>query len=424
MLDLVVRGGRVITPAGVIDADVGVAGGAIAAVEPELAGGAREVDARGLHVLPGGLDPHVHFNEPGRTGWEGIKTGSAALAAGGFSAYFDMPLNSTPPVTDGAAFDAKLEAARRSSAVDFGLWGGLVPGARLEELAERGVIGLKAFMSNSGIGDFAHADDVTLYEGMATAARLGLLVAVHAENDALTARSRGPTVRDWMDSRPLVAELEAISRAITFAEATGCALHIVHVSSGSGVALVTAARARGVDVTCETCPHYLFLTPEDVEAIGPVAKCAPPIRDEPEQDALWDRLRAGEVDFVTSDHSPSSPELKVGAFGDAWGGISGAQTTLELLLGAFAPEDAARLTTRAAARFGIAGKGAIEPGFDADLALVDLSGAYTLRAEDLRYRHPVSPYVGRRLQARVARTLVRGQDPAPGVGRWLRPTIR
>jgi allantoinase len=421
----VIRRGRVVTPAGVVEADVGVSDGVITAVEPELpGGGAREVDAAGLHVLPGGLDPHVHFNEPGRTHWEGIRTGSAALAAGGFSAYFDMPLNSTPPTTDGAAFDAKLEAARRESSVDFGLWGGLVPGARLEELAERGVIGLKAFMSNSGIEDFAHADDVTLYEGMAVAARLGLLVAVHAENDALTARSLGPTVRDWMDSRPVVAELEAIGRAITFAEATGCALHIVHVSSGSGVALVTAARARGVDVTCETCPHYLFLTPEDVEALGPVAKCAPPIRDADEQGALWERLRDGEIDFVTSDHSPSSPDLKTGAFGAAWGGISGAQTTRELLLGAFGPEDVARLTTSAAVRFGIAGKGAIEPGADADLALVELDAAYTLAAADLRYRHKVSPYVGRTLEARVVRTLVRGQDPAPGAGKLLRPNLR
>lgn len=424
MLDLVVRGGRVVTPAGVVDADVGIGDGVIAAVEPELPGAARAIDAAGLHVLPAGLDPHVHFNEPGRTHWEGIKTGSAALAAGGFSAYFDMPLNSMPPTADGAAFDAKLAAARRDSSVDFGLWGALVPGARLEELAERGVIGLKAFMSHPGTEDFQRADDVTLYEGMAAAARLGLLVAVHAENDDLTARALGPSVRDWMDSRPLIAELEAITRAITFAEHTGCGLHIVHVSSGSGVALVTAARARGVDVTCETCPHYLFLTPADVESIGPVAKCAPPIRDADEQEALWARLRAGEIDFVTSDHSPSAPELKEGTFGAAWGGVAGAQTTYELLLGALEPTAAAHLVTNAAGRFGIAGKGAVEPGTDADLALVDLGAAYTLAAGDLRYRHPLSPYVGRRLEARVVRTLVRGQDPAPGVGKLLRPTIR
>ncbi|MDA0171256.1 allantoinase AllB [Solirubrobacter taibaiensis] len=423
MLDLVVRGGHVVTPGGIVRADVGVGDGVIAEVAPEL-DGTRVIDAVGLHVFPGGLDPHVHFNEPGRTHWEGIKTGSASLAAGGFSAYFDMPLNSMPPTADGAAFDAKLEAAVRDSSVDFGLWGALVPGAAMEELAERGVIGFKAFMSHPGTEDFQRADDVTLYEGMATAARVGLLVAVHAENDALTARALGPTVRDWMDSRPVVAELEAISRAITFAADTGCALHIVHVSSGAGVGLVTDARARGVDVTCETCPHYLFLTPEQVEKIGPVAKCAPPIRDAEDQGALWERLRAGEIDFVTSDHSPSSPDLKAGTFGEAWGGIAGAQTTLELLAGALEPQLAARMVTGAAGRFRIAGKGAIEPGADADLALVDLSAEYTLAAEDLRYRHQLSAYVGRRLQSRVVRTVVRGLDPAPGVGKLLTPTLR
>jgi allantoinase len=418
--DLIVRGGEVVTPDGVRRTDVGVLDGAIAAVEPELQGAGRELDATGLHVLPGGLDPHVHFNEPGRTHWEGLATGSAALAAGGFTAFFDMPLNSSPPTTDGAAFDAKLAAARASSCLDFGLWGGLVPGNldRLEELAERGVIGFKAFMSNSGIEEFQHADDVTLYEGMAICARLGRLVAVHAENDALTARSRGPTARDWFASRPLVAELEAIGRAIAFAEDTGCALHIVHVSSGSGVALVTAARERGVDVTCETCPHYLFLSEEDVEALGAVAKCAPPVRSRGEREGLWRRLDA--IQMVTSDHSPSSPELKTGEFGAAWGGIAGAQSTRELLLGECDPAQTARLTSAGpATRFGIAAKGRIAVGADADLALVDLAAEYTLEAEHLRYRHRVSPYIGRRLKARVVRTLMRGADPAPGAGRLL-----
>ncbi|MBE2316245.1 allantoinase AllB [Solirubrobacter sp. CPCC 204708] len=414
MFDLVVRGGAPF--------DVGVSEGVIAALGRELPGGAHEIDATGLHVLPAGLDPHVHFNEPGRTHWEGLRTGSASLAAGGFSAFFDMPLNSTPPVIDGAAFDAKLEAARRESCLDFGLWGALVPGARLEELAERGVIGFKAFMSDSGIEDFARADDVTLYEGMALAAQLGLLVAVHAENDALTSRPRGPSAADWLASRPIVAELEAISRAITFATDTACSLHIVHVSSAEGVDLVTEARRRGVDVTCETCPHYLFLTAEDVDALGAVAKCAPPIRDAAQQARLWERVRAGEIDFVTSDHSPSPPEMKKGAFGDAWGGIAGGQSTLELLLGELAPEEAVRLTN-AAWRFGVKGKGPLAVGADADLTLVDLNATYTLAAADLRSRHRLSPYVGRELRARVVRTLVRGQDPAPGIGRLLRPTI-
>jgi allantoinase len=400
MYDLIVRGD---------DADLGILDGAIAAIAPELEGEGPELDARGLLVLPGGVDPHVHFNEPGRTHWEGIATGSAALAAGGFTAYCDMPLNSTPPTTDGAAFDAKLAAARAASVVDYGLWGGIVPGNRdrLAELAERGVVGFKAFMSHPGTDDFGRADDRTLYEGMAEAARLGRLVAVHAENDELTRVSRGPTAPDWLDSRPLVAELEAIGRAIAFAADTGCALHIVHVSHARGVDLVVEARARGVDVTCETCPHYLVLTPQDVEALGPVAKCAPPIRHDP---GLWERL--DDIQMVTSDHSPCPPELKDKAFGDAWGGIAGAQTTRTVLAG-LPPETLARLTaTGAAERFRLAGKGRIAVGADADLALLE-PGEHALRAEDLRYRHTLSPYVGRRLHARVVRTLLRGREAFP-----------
>jgi allantoinase len=419
--DLVLRGGHVVTPAGVRLADVGIADGRIAAIEPELHGAmAQQLMARGQHIFPGGLDPHVHFNEPGRTDWEGFATGTAALAAGGFTGCFDMPLNSSPPVVDGAAFDAKLAAARASAVVDYGLWGGIVPGNRdrLEELAERGVVGFKAFMSDSGIAEFPRADDVTLYEGMAEAARLGRIVAVHAENDALTARRGGPAARDWLDSRPLVAELEAIGRAIAFAEDTGCALHIVHVSAGRGVELVSDARRRGVDVTCETCPHYLLLSEEHVEAFGPEAKCAPPVRDDAEREALWARL--AEIHMVTSDHSPCPPELKQGSFADAWGGIAGCQTTLPLLLTGghhdrgVALEEIARLTAAGAAeRFGIAGRGRIEVGAEADLALVALGSERILSAEELRYRHRISPWIGRRLRARVMRTLLRGAEAYP-----------
>jgi allantoinase len=397
----------------------------------ELEGGREELDASGLHVFPGGLDPHVHFNEPGRTHWEGLQTGTAALAAGGFTAFFDMPLNSSPPVIDGAAFDAKLEAARANARVDYGLWGGLVPGNRehLEALAERGVVGFKAFMSNSGIDEFATADDVTLYEGMAECARLGKLVAVHAENDALTARPTGSSARAFMTSRPAVAEIEAIGRAIAFAEDTGCALHIVHVSTARGIELVAEARTRGANVTCETCPHYLWLSQHDVETLGAVAKCAPPVRPDAERKRLWQLVSAGAVDMLTSDHSPSPPDLKAGSFADAWGGIASCQTTLTLLLseGDLAYEQAARLTSGGAARrFGMPRKGRIEVGADADLALVDLDTERLLEAEELQYRHKLSPWIGRRLHARVTRTLLRGVEAWPepkATPRLLTPSL-
>src|SRR5690348_3238479 len=330
--DLIVRGGALVTPEGVGPADVAAAAGSIVAVAPEIGGEAAEVvDATGLHLFPGVIDAHVHFNEPGRAEWEGFRTGTRALAAGGVTAFFDMPLNAHPPTLDAASFDLKCAAARASSPVDFGLWGGLVPGnvERVDELAERGVVGFKAFMANSGIEDFTMADDLTLYEGMARAAALGRIVAVHAENDTLTrelarrAVAAGRTgVRDYLASRPVIAELEAIQRAILFAEETGCALHIVHVSTGRGVALVAAAHARGVDVSCETCPHYLVFTEEDVEAIGALAKCAPPIRSAAERDQLWGYLTDGTLPMVASDHSPAPASMKSDPdFFRVWGGI-------------------------------------------------------------------------------------------------------
>ncbi len=342
MLDLIVRGGNLVTPAGLQQADLGVLDGQIVQIGPEIAESARqEVSAQGRYVLPGLVDVHVHFNEPGQAHWEGIETGSAAFAVGGGTLFFDMPLNSLPCTLDSAAFDQKLSAMRASSYTDFALWGGLTPRnlERLPELAERGVIGFKAFMCNSGLPEFAACDDGTLYEGMRTAARLGLPVAVHAESESLTAyltpkmRAGGQTWREYVASRPVFTELEAIGRALVLAQETGCKLHIVHISSGAGVALAAEARARGVDVSLETCPHYLAFTEEDLERLGAVGKCAPPLRSKPEQDRLWAELQKGAVDIVGSDHSPSPPEMKEGAdFFALWGGIAGEQSTLAVML--------------------------------------------------------------------------------------------
>lgn len=424
--DLLLRGGAVVTDAGASRADVAVVEGRIAAVAPEITGPAREeINCAGLHVFPGVVDAHVHFNEPGRTAWEGFASGTRALAAGGTTACIEMPLNAHPPTLDAASFDLKCEAARASAVVDFALWGGLLPGnvERLDELAERGVVGYKAFMSASGIDDFQAADDLTLYEGMAHAARLGRIVAVHAENDAITrelaarAQAEGRRgVRDYLASRPIVAELEAISRAIFFAQETGCALHVVHVSTGRGVALVAEARSRGVDVSCETCPHYLVFTDEDVERISALAKCAPPIRTAAERDALWGAIADGSLPMVASDHSPAPADMKTGDdFFRIWGGISGCQSLLALLLteGRAARGLPLEILTRITAafpaqRFGLSGKGRVEVGADADLALVDLTAEHVLEAADLFYRHRHSPYVGRRLSGRVVRTVLRG----------------
>ncbi|RIH88874.1 Allantoinase [Meiothermus luteus] len=426
MLDLIVRGGTLVTPEGLQQADLGVEGGRIAVIAPEITESARqEVSAQGLHVFPGLIDVHVHFNEPGQAHWEGIATGSAALAAGGGTAFFDMPLNSLPCTLDGPSFDLKLSAMRSQSHTDFALWGGLTPQnlERLPELAERGAIGFKAFMCNSGLPEFPVCDDATLYEGMRIAAQLGLPVAVHAESEALTAhltrkaRALGTSWREYLASRPVFTELEAIGRALLLAQETGCKLHIVHISSGAGVALAAEARARGVDVSLETCPHYLTFTEDDLERLGAVGKCAPPLRARAEQERLWAQVLEGAIDLIGSDHSPSPPEMKQGEdFFALWGGIAGVQSTLAALLtegwqrrGLSLERLAALLAEGPARRFGLARKGRLEPGYDADFALVDLEQSHTLTPQDLHYRHALSPYLHRSFRGVVESTWLRGE---------------
>ena len=425
MAELVVRGGTLVTPEGLRHEDVAIEDGRIQAIGSGLPGGAQEIDARGLHVFPAVIDVHLHFNEPGRTEWEGAATGSRGLAAGGGATFFDMPLNSTPCTVNTREFDRKRAALEASSITDFGLWGGLIPGnvGEMAELAARGVVGFKAFMCDSGLPEFPRADDFTLFEGLAEAARLGLPVAVHAESHELTqglsrkmAEQGRSGVRDFLASRPVVAEVEAIERATRLAGEAGAKLHIVHISSGRGVVAAAAAKAGGVDVSIETCAHYLFFTEDDLERLGAIAKCAPPLRDAEQQGALWKTLLDETIDIVASDHSPAPPSMKTGAIMQAWGGIAGVQSTLAVLLeaGHFRRElSLERVATLSAAtpaqRFRIANKGKITSGNDADLTLLDLRGSYTLEARDLQQRHPISPYVGAGFRGVVKRTLRRGE---------------
>lgn len=448
LYDLIIRNGTLVTPEGVVQADLAITDGRIAAIAPELAGSSSAViDAHGLHVLPGLIDAHVHFNEPGRTDWEGFSSGTQSLVAGGSTSCLEMPLNAHPPTLDAASFDLKLAAAQQSAYADFALWGGLTPDSldHMDELAECGVIGFKAFMSKSGTDDFQAADDHTLYEGMVRAARLGCLVAVHAEDDQMTSeladqfQAAGRVgVRDYLASRPISAELAAVERAIRFAAETGCTLHIVHASSAQAVRMVAEAQTRGIDVSCETCPHYLVLTEDDVERLGAVAKCAPPLRSQAEQDELWALLANGTLPMVASDHSPAPPSMKTDPnFFKIWGGISGSQSTLPLMLtegytrrNLPLPLIASVTSGYVARRFALTPrKGMLAPGVDADLALIDLGVSWTLQAEELLYRHRQSPYIGRTFQGKIVRTLVRGttvyqngQIVSAPIGRLLRPT--
>jgi allantoinase len=447
-LELVVRGGRVVTPTGVQRIDFGVALGRIVKVAPKLGDDADLVlDAKGSYIFPGIIDAHVHFNEPGRADWEGLATGSAALAAGGGTCFFDMPLNSEPPVLDAAHLREKRLLAEEKSCIDFALWGGLVPGNldKLAGLRDAGAIGLKAFMCDSGIASFPRVDEKVLREGMKRAAKLGLLVAVHAEDETLAAKftaeqkAKGKhDAKAFLASRPVEVELAAIRTAIELSGETGCALHIVHVSSPEGIALIADARDRRVDVTAETCPHYLLLTDKDVLKHGAIAKCAPPLRDEKRRAALWEELRAGNIQTIGSDHSPAPADLKTSDdFFAAWGGIAGCQHGFELLFSEVSesldkdlPLLAGVLARNVARRFRIdKQKGSLAEGFDADFTVITPTAERVIHADDLWTRHLLSAYAGRKSRMRITHTFVRGQcawadrrpmNPAPK-GKFIRP---
>jgi allantoinase len=328
-----------------------------------------------------------------------------------------MPLNNLPVTTTVEAFDLKLEAMRRSAKVDYGLWAGLIPGNldQIEPLVARGAMGFKAFMCPSGIDEFPACDEATLLDGMERIAEAKSILLVHAEDPRWLLDPKGPTALDFIESRPPEAETEAIATLVRLAEQTGCPLHVVHVSTAAGSELIYEANQRGLNVTCETCPHYRLYTSDDLERLGGPGKCAPPFRTPIDLSGI-------RVPMVVSDHSPCTLELKQGNdFRKIWGGISGCQSTRHLLLAMEAsPRLVARITsTFIARRFWIRNKGDITPGFDADLWLVDLSHEGVVRREALLYKNQFSVHEGQKIRGHTVRTLVRGRDPAPGVGKQL-----
>jgi allantoinase len=425
--DLYVRNATVATDERTFVGGVVVADGLIAEVvtgNPERPA-TESIDATGQLLLPGLVDAHVHFSEPGRGHWEGFETGSRAAAAGGVTSFVEMPLNAHPPTIDAGSLALK-QAAAVVSHVDYALWGGLVDDnlSHLAELQRGGVVGYKAFMVTAV--DFARSDRRILRAGMEQIAGFGSFLAVHAEDEAmtlqLTAALRAEGRRDrlaWAESRPIEAELAAIDDAIALADATGARLHIVHVSSAAGVDRISAAKGRGLPVTAETCPHYLFFDMADLVRLGPVAKCAPPLRSPGERERLWERVLAGEIDVIASDHSPCLLEEKAAGNDDifaAWGGISGLQSTLPVLLTegvrrrGLKLNELVRMTALGPAKlFGLDDrKGRLAAGADADLVLVDPEAEFTLAAGDLFYRNRHSAYVGAHFVGSVHRTISRG----------------
>ena len=385
------------------------------------------LDAGELLVLPGLVDTHVHINEPGRTEWEGFETATRAAAAGGVTTLLDMPLNSIPATTTGTALAEKVAAARGKTWVDVGFIGGVVPGNAdaLGRLARGGVLALKCFLVPSGVSEFPHVTAPDLREALPVIAKLDLPLMVHAEMPVvieaatLEAAASDPTMyATYLASRPAAAEHEAIALVMELAGAAQARVHIVHVSSPESARLVADGRSRGVRVTAETCPHYLFFDAAEVANGATEFKCAPPIRTRHDREGLWEALRSGAIDMVVSDHSPCPPGMKrrdVGDFFIAWGGIASIQLGAAAIWTASAErgipiEALAQWMCDAPARLvGLDGrKGRIAPGCDADLVVFDPDADVTVRADMLLHRHSISPYVGRRLRGTVEATYVRG----------------
>ncbi len=445
--ELVIRGRRVVTENTVGPASVHVTRGYISSISifEDVPSGCDLVEAGDDSiVLPGLVDTHVHVNEPGRTDWEGFATATRAAAAGGVTTIVDMPLNSIPATTTLDGLKAKLEAASGKCSVDVAFWGGVVPGNRseLRKLWEAGVIGFKCFLVHSGVDEFPNVDEQDLRAAMPELARLGATLIVHAElpgpietasPPAMTpfgpgtcpragsgqVRNPNESYATFLRSRPRAAENEAVELMIRLSRETGCSVHIVHHSSADALPMLREAKASGVAITAETCPHYLHFAEEEIADGATEFKCCPPIRERENREQLWDALRDGTIDMVVSDHSPCPPEMKcreTGNFMDAWGGISSLQLRLPVMwmeadARGFNINQLAEWLCRApAALVGLdRRKGAIAVGCDADIVIWNPDREFRVSPPLIHHRHKLTPYTGEVLCGVVEKTFLRGQ---------------
>ncbi len=417
------RSRRIVTPAGIVDGAVSVADGKIVAILPASEASAGAIDLGDDVLLPGLVDSHAHLNEPGRTEWEGYDTATSAAAAGGVTTIVDMPLNCIPVTTTLAALERKRRAVANHAHVDYAMWGGVVPGntADLQPMIDAGIAGFKAFLCHSGIDDFPAATERDLRAAMPILARAGLPLLVHAELESGSPVGEHDPSKyaAFVASRPARWEVDAVEMMIALCRETKCAVHIVHLSAADALASAEKARAEGLSLTLETCPHYLLLRAEDIADGHTEFKCAPPIREAANQERLWMGLQRWLIDMVVSDHSPCTPQLKhldSGDFDKAWGGIATLQLSLPLVWTeakkrGFSLEDIARWMSAKPAR--LAGvndrKGSIAVGMDADLVVFAPDAVSEITPQSIHFRHKLTPYLGRRVEGVVRQTWLRGQ---------------
>ena len=430
MTDQIIRSRRVVTPLIVGPASVHISEGKIEAIREwdDIPADIPLVDAGSSVVMPGNVDAHVHVNEPGRTEWEGYETATKAAAAGGVTTIVDMPLNSKPPTTTLAGFEEKLAAAEGKCSVDVAFWGGVVPGNKTElaPLIERGVRGFKCFLIHSGVDEFPHVTESDLRVAMPEIARLGSVLLVHAEvpgpiDDAVPSLAGlDPRHYDtFLRSRPRASENEAIELMIRLCRETGCRVHIVHHSSSDALPMVRAARAEGLPLTVETCPHYLTFAAEEIADGATHFKCCPPVRETENREKLWDAVANSTIDMVVSDHSPCAPALKLqgsGDFMEAWGGIAALQFGLpvmwtNLTKRGFGLADLTRLMSGVPAKLaGLdARKGKLSAGYDADIVIWDPESDFKVVPEIIQHRHKLTPYSGMDIFGTVSATYVHGR---------------
>jgi len=425
-----IRSRRVVTPAGVRPATIHLRNGVVTSIGgyDDLASGKHVYEAGESVVMPGLVDTHVHINEPGRTNWEGFETATRAAAAGGVTTLIDMPLNSIPATITVAALEKKRAAARGKCWVNVGFWGGVVPGnaSELRALHVAGAFGFKCFLVPSGVAEFEHVGEDDLRAALPILASLDAPLLAHSELpgpiDAANKKLRKSDpakYETWLASRPPAAETKAVELMIRLAHEFKAKVHIVHLSSMLSVPLIRKARKQGVQVTAETCPHYLFFGSGSIRKGRTEFKCAPPIRDLQNCNGLWSALGQGVIDFIVSDHSPSPPAMKcleTGDFFKAWGGIASLQLGLpavwtKMSARKYSLEQLSRWMCSGPAR--LAGlekyKGAILPGYDADLVVWNPEKRFTVRPKMLQHRHKMTPYVNETLHGVVEATFLRGE---------------